>query len=129
VGDNQPIRGCERGAVYRETAPVLCLATPLRVPAQSESWCPQRWAQESRRVELGGDTIERVCNIPLRPDADHRDMRKPLQMNFLSSATAAKHKFYPGRFGRLDYEGIFQICMTDITPCSKNAKVRILLKK
>jgi len=57
------------------------------------------------------------------PGADHRDMPKKLQMNCLTNATAKRNRFYPGRFGLLDYEGIFQTCMTDISPSGKNGKV------
>jgi site-specific DNA-cytosine methylase len=69
------------------------------------------------------ETTERVCSIPLRPGADHRDMPKALGIDFLSNATAARHRFYPGRFGRLDMDGIFQTCMADMTPSGKNGKV------
>ena len=56
-----------------------------------------------------------ICSIPMVPGADHRDMPNKLQMNCLTNATAKRNSFYPRRFGRLDYEGIFQTCMTDIT--------------
>ena len=73
-------------------------------------------------------TIERVCSIPLIPDSDHRVMPKKLRLEGLNNETARKHNFYPGRFGRLDYEGIFNTCMTDIAPGGKNGKVSICLE-
>ena len=74
-------------------------------------------------IRFNQDTVERVCSIPMVPGADHRDMPKKLQMYCLTNATAKRNGFCPGRFGRLDFKGIFQTCMTDIAPSGKNGKV------
>lgn len=74
-------------------------------------------------IRFNPETVERVCSIPIIPAADHRDMPKKLQLKYLTNATAKRNRFYPGRIGRLDYQGIFQTCMTDMTPSGKNGKV------
>jgi len=78
-----------------------------------------RWSEKKSKV------IEQVCNVPLRPDADHRDLPMKLKPWGLSSANsaAARHDFYPGRIGRLDMEGVASTCMTRMDPNGKNGKV------
>jgi site-specific DNA-cytosine methylase len=90
---------------------------------QARAGVPQDGLLNHVTIRSNQETVERVCNIPMLPGADHRDMPKKLQLNCLTNETAKRNCFYPGRFGRLDYEGIFQTCMTDISPSGKNGKV------
>ena len=73
----------------------------------------------------GDEMTERICNVPMRPGANHWNIPDVLfkKKNFLRNETAAKHRFYPGRFGRLGMNGFFQTCMTDIRLDGKNGKV------
>jgi DNA (cytosine-5)-methyltransferase 1 len=70
---------------------------------------------------------EQVCNVPLRPDADHQDLLAKLRSWGLSSpdSAASRYRNYPGRIGRLNMEGISGTCMTRMDPNSKNGKVNI----
>ncbi|KAE8453267.1 hypothetical protein EG329_011334 [Mollisiaceae sp. DMI_Dod_QoI] len=72
-----------------------------------------------------GVDVERVCNIPMSPNKDHRDAPKDLMPRFLwhPDSKAAEHNFYPGRYGRLDMEGTFNTCLTSLEPCGPNAMV------
>jgi DNA (cytosine-5)-methyltransferase 1 len=82
-----------------------------------------RWDGNTTQV------IEQVCNVPLRPDADHRDLPTILEPWGLNpeNPVAIRNKGYPGRIGRLDTEGIAGTCMTRMDPSGKNGKVSTLL--
>lgn len=67
--------------------------------------------------------VHRVCLVPLLPGADHRSIPNDEKPAFLSSTTAKKYKFYPGRIGRLDMAGVFKVCLTDLDPTSKPGTV------
>ncbi|CZS96724.1 uncharacterized protein RAG0_05935 [Rhynchosporium agropyri] len=66
-----------------------------------------------------------ICEIPMVPGADHRDVANELKPRFLwhPDSAAAKNKFYPGRCGRLDMKEGFGTCLTDMYPISMNGKV------
>ncbi|RDL37152.1 uncharacterized protein BP5553_04585 [Venustampulla echinocandica] len=68
---------------------------------------------------------EQVCNIEMIPGADHRGLPRKLRHWGLShrDSAAERHNYYPGRYGRLDYEGPFQTCMTNVFPNGKNGNV------
>ncbi|KAH7346621.1 S-adenosyl-L-methionine-dependent methyltransferase [Rhexocercosporidium sp. MPI-PUGE-AT-0058] len=77
----------------------------------------QHWSEE--RTAL-------VCDVPLWPGADHRDVpddaNKPSFL-YHEELQAAKNKFYPGRYGRLDMEGTFDVCLTSMNPGGQNGRV------
>jgi site-specific DNA-cytosine methylase len=68
---------------------------------------------------------EQVCNVPLRPGADHRDLPQALTHWGLTSpdSAASRNGNYPGRIGRLDTEDISGTCMTKMDPNGKFGKV------
>ncbi|KAL2069986.1 hypothetical protein VTL71DRAFT_14666 [Oculimacula yallundae] len=68
-----------------------------------------------------------ICEIPLRPGADHRDVSTELRSSwpFLwhPDSAAPRQKFYRGRCGRLDMEELFETCLTNMNPTGKNGRV------
>lgn len=66
-----------------------------------------------------------VCSIPLKPGADHREPGIPndIKPAYLYNEVARRNKFYPGRYGRLDMEKVFDVCLTTIDPGSKCGRV------
>jgi site-specific DNA-cytosine methylase len=70
-------------------------------------------------------TMARVLRIPMNPGASHNDIDAKYDMSCLRSekGAAPRHKYYPDRYQRLDYEKQFQTCLTDINPSGKNGKV------
>lgn len=70
-------------------------------------------------------SIERVVSIPLRANADYRDLRQDLQewqtLNPLS-ATARNH-YRPGLYGRLDKKACFPTTVTNMQPTAKQSRV------
>jgi DNA (cytosine-5)-methyltransferase 1 len=78
-------------------------------------------------MDFGDLTTECVANVPLRPDADHRDMplvlRQTRKTTCPSNENAARNRHYAGMMGRLDIDGAFATCMTTMHPLSKNGKV------
>ncbi|KAI9246081.1 S-adenosyl-L-methionine-dependent methyltransferase [Phascolomyces articulosus] len=69
--------------------------------------------------------IERVCNIPMRPGADHRDLPDALEPWCLSAKNpaSARHDMWKGLYGRLDFEGRFQTQLTEMSPMGKQGTV------
>lgn len=80
--------------------------------------------------------VKRICNVPKRPAVgepypdnppfyDHRDLPPSLSPWCLSNpnSKAAKHRMWPGLYGRLDYQGYFQTALTEVCPMGKQGKV------
>jgi hypothetical protein len=67
---------------------------------------------------------EQVCNIPMKPGADHRDLPRKLKNWGMAAAESAacRNKNYPGRIGRLDMEESFQALLTKADPGGKSGK-------
>jgi len=70
---------------------------------------------------------EQICNIPMRPGADHRDLPRGLKNWGLTAAESAarRNKDYPGRYGRLNMDGSLQICLTKADPAGKSGRVSV----
>lgn len=70
----------------------------------------------------------RIARIPLTPGANHNDMPAKYDVPCLRiGPTAARHRFYPTRYCRLDYNEQFPTCLTDVDPAGENGKVNTLL--
>lgn len=71
------------------------------------------------------ENAERICRVPLRPEADHQDLPQLLKPWCLSNpdSAAKRHNNWKGLFGRLDFDGHFQTAVTDMQPMGKQGKV------
>lgn len=69
--------------------------------------------------------VERICHIPPRPGADHRDLPAALRPWCLSdkASAASRHNDWKGLYGRLDNDGYFLTALTDISPMGKAGTV------
>jgi DNA (cytosine-5)-methyltransferase 1 len=73
------------------------------------------------------ETMIRIMRIPMRPGANHLDLSAKEDMWCLRSekSAASKHRNYPDRYRRLDYEKTFQTCLCKIDPSGKNGNVSL----
>lgn len=71
------------------------------------------------------ENVERICDIPLRAGADHRDLREDLRPWCLSNpnSAASRHGGWKGLYGRLDFNGHFHTALTDVQPMGKQGTV------
>lgn len=89
------------------------------------------WYDDPSRVgfnrRLRSARTEQVCNVPLRPGADHRDLPDELKSwgNYHPDSAASKNKFYPGRMGRLQLDKPFTACLTTVDPSGAGSQVFI----
>ncbi|KAI7881098.1 S-adenosyl-L-methionine-dependent methyltransferase [Lichtheimia hyalospora FSU 10163] len=69
--------------------------------------------------------VERICGIKMEPNADHNTLPKELVPWCLNrdNPVAKRHKYWPGLYGRLDYEQQFQTAVTELNPLSKQGTV------
>lgn len=69
--------------------------------------------------------VARICSVPKRPGADHRDLPEPLRPWCLSAkeSAASRHNNWKGLYGRLDMNGHFLTQLTDISPMGKAGTV------
>lgn len=69
--------------------------------------------------------VERICHIPKRAGADHRDLPEALRPWCLSDkmSAASRHRDWKGLYGRLDMNGHFVTALTDISPMGKAGTV------
>jgi hypothetical protein len=81
-------------------------------------------------MHFGDLTTECVVNVPIGAGNDHRKMplvlRKMQKTTCPSNKNAAKNRNYAGRLGRLDIDGAFAACLTNIHPLNMNGKVCFL---
>ncbi|EFP77786.2 uncharacterized protein PGTG_03742 [Puccinia graminis f. sp. tritici CRL 75-36-700-3] len=61
---------------------------------------------------------ERICNIPLKPNADHRHLPKPLRLKNLN--TCRNPHDFDGNYGRLGFQGQFNTIITKMHPHNQN---------
>lgn len=61
---------------------------------------------------------ERICNIPLKPNADHRDLPKPLRLKNLKRARNPRD--FDGNYGRLGFQDQFNTIITKMHPHNQN---------
>lgn len=68
---------------------------------------------------------EKVIAVAMRPNADHRTIPRVLYDWAYSHplSAAARDLWAPGRYGRLDWQGVFNSFVTRIDPTSKQGKV------
>ena len=73
------------------------------------------------------ETMIRIMRIPMRPGANHLDLPPEEDMWCLRSerSAASKHRNYPDRYRRLDYDKTFQTCLCKIDPSGKNGNVSL----
>lgn len=76
-------------------------------------------------VEGRSHKAERVMAVSMQPHADHRSIPRELNDWGLSHglSAAARNLWAPGRYGRLDWQGLFQSAITRIDPTAKQGKV------
>ncbi|KAJ8659504.1 hypothetical protein O0I10_004869 [Lichtheimia ornata] len=69
--------------------------------------------------------VQRICAIKMEPKADHNCLPQELIPWALDrrNPAAERHKFWPGLFGRLDYNEQFQTAVTEVNPLSKQGTV------
>ncbi|OSD08481.1 S-adenosyl-L-methionine-dependent methyltransferase [Trametes coccinea BRFM310] len=67
--------------------------------------------------------VERVVNIPVRPDADHEDLPAALRKDYLYDEMGNTKKGYRGIYGRINGDEQFVTAMTTIAPNAKGGKV------
>lgn len=74
--------------------------------------------QDHYTMRWRDDMMVRILRIPMRPGANHLDLPPEQDMWCLrdKNSAAAKHRFYPDRFGRLDFEKPFQVSCSPIFP-------------
>ncbi|KAI9065405.1 S-adenosyl-L-methionine-dependent methyltransferase [Trametes sanguinea] len=67
--------------------------------------------------------VERVVNIPIKPDADHEDLPSALRNERLYDEMGNTKMGYRGIYGRINGEEQFVTAMTTIAPNAKGGKV------
>lgn len=68
--------------------------------------------------------MTRISRIPMKPGANHNDLDTKHDVKHLRKGhAAAKKKYYPFHYYRLDYNEHFQTCLTNIEPSGQNGKV------
>jgi len=74
---------------------------------------------------FGRMMVKRVINIPLRANADHRDLPPDLAFRSFISAHggAPRNGQYRTLFGRVHWDGAFPTIVTDIVPTHKQGQV------
>lgn len=65
--------------------------------------------------------VERICNLPARPDADHKDLPERLQTATMLNGTYDSPQ--ERRYQRLNMDQTFQACLTTLNPMGKKSRV------
>lgn len=65
--------------------------------------------------------VPRVCNIPARPDADHKDLPRDLQTPAMQEGKYNHSK--ERRYRRLDINEVFLACLTKLDPMGMKTRV------
>lgn len=103
------------------------------IDAQSYASLPRTEFQRSMRKGAHEDVynhvtrcaythIERVCNIPSAPNADHMNLPENLKTDAMRDGKydALKDR----RYRRLNIDQVFQACLTALDPMGKDSRVR-----
>jgi DNA (cytosine-5)-methyltransferase 1 len=94
----------------------------------TKSWF-DRPSRSKQKKALSHARTEQVCNIGMKAGTDHMSLPQELKpwYTYHANSAAKKNNFYKaqGRFGRLDAETHFPICLTTVNPNSKNGRVCI----
>ncbi|EGO21115.1 hypothetical protein SERLADRAFT_417509 [Serpula lacrymans var. lacrymans S7.9] len=88
----------------------------------------QKWIRGSQKKvkyqytrRFGDGIIERVINVPLKPNADYHSLPKKLHMKMFDKK-GAKERFR-GLYGRLDGESQFKTALTTVAPNAKGGNL------
>lgn len=136
-------RGEDRGFLAHRALTIPQIRPPdnkkLPVGKSNPSYASQPTTNFQREVRrhVTGDRVEnhytcrwgplkmlRVVRVPIEAGANHLDIPAKYRMGAIyPEPTAARYKFYPNRYCRLDYEGHFRTCLTSVDPSGENGKV------
>ena len=101
------------------------MSMPYDKPPRSEF---QRMLRENSIVvknhvtkKYNEENVERICRVPMYPEADHRSLPDPLKPWCLSAkeSAASRHNGWKGLYGRLDFSSNFKTSVTDMNPMCK----------
>jgi len=68
--------------------------------------------------KFSSKVTERICNIPMKPNADHRQLPKPLRLKNLNKCRNPRD--FDGNYGRLGFNSQFNTIITKMHPHNQN---------